>query len=92
VLKQVQYQPLPMEKQVLQIYAATQKDGAGQNWIRSVPVEEVGRYMQELLAFLDSRHPDLARKIADKKALDDEIRKTLDAALQEFRAVFQVAA
>ncbi|HEY7724233.1 MAG TPA: F0F1 ATP synthase subunit alpha [Anaeromyxobacteraceae bacterium] len=92
VLKQVQYQPLPVEKQVVQIYAATQKDPAGQNWIRAVPVEEVGRYMQELLAFLDSRHPELPRKIGERKALDDDLRKGLDAALGEFRSVFQAEA
>jgi len=89
VLKQGQYQPLPVEKQVIQIYAATQKDRAGQNWIRSVPVEDVGRYGRELLEFLAARHPGVSKKIAEKKALDDGIRKELDAALEEFKGVFQ---
>ena len=89
VLKQGQYQPLSVDRQVIQIYAATQKDGAGQNWIRSVPVEEVGRYMKELIEFLAARHPAVGKKLIEKKALDDGIRKDLDAALEEFKGVFQ---
>jgi F-type H+-transporting ATPase subunit alpha len=90
VLKQGQYQPLPVEKQVIQIYAGTQKDAAGQGWIREVPVEEVGRYMRELVEFLDGRHPEIGRKIAEKKAIDDDTRKALDAALQEFKGIFRL--
>jgi F-type H+/Na+-transporting ATPase subunit alpha len=90
VLKQSQYQPMPVEKQVIQIYAATNKDETGTNWIRNVPVEQIGRYMKELIEFLDARHPDLAKTIAEKKALDDGLRKSIDKALTEFRAVFKV--
>src|SRR5512136_2445805 len=89
VLKQGQYQPLSVEKQVIQIYAATQKDAQGQGWIRAIPVEDVGRYMKELLEFLAARHPGVSQKIQEKKALDDGIRKELDAALEEFKGVFQ---
>jgi F-type H+-transporting ATPase subunit alpha len=89
VLKQGQYSPMPVEKQVIQIYAATQKDAQGQGWIRAVPTNQVKRYMQELIEFLDGRHPEIARTIAEKKALDDGIRKSLDAALAEFKGVFQ---
>src|SRR5512133_385228 len=92
LLKQGQYQPLTVEKQVIQIYAATQKDEQGQNWIRAVPTEQVVRYRKELIEFLDGRHPDIAKSIAEKKALDDGIRKALDGALREFRGVFQAEA
>jgi F-type H+-transporting ATPase subunit alpha len=92
VLKQAQYQPMPVEKQIIQIYAATQKDENGQNWIRPVPTEQVTRYMKELIEFLDGRHPDVPRAVAEKKALDDAIRGKLDAALREFRGVFQAEA
>jgi F-type H+-transporting ATPase subunit alpha len=92
VLKQAQYEPMPVEKQVIQLYAGTQKDENGQNWIRPIPVEEVGRFMKELIAFMDARHPEIPKAIAEKKALDDGIRKQLDAALREFRSVFQVEA
>jgi F-type H+-transporting ATPase subunit alpha len=89
LLKQGQYSPMPVEKQVIQIYAATQKDENGQGWIRQVPVEQVARYMRELIEFLDARHPGVAKTLAEKKALDDGIRAQIDAALREFRGVFQ---
>ena len=89
VLKQGQYSPMTVEKQVIQIYAATMKDDKGQSWIRAVPVEKVGKYMTELLAFLDGRHPEIAKTIAEKKQLDDAVKKSLDAALKEFSGIFQ---
>ena len=92
VLKQGQYQPMTVEKQVIQIYAATQKDETGQSWIRPVAVEKVGRYMKELIEFLDTRHPAVVKALAEKKALDDGIKKDLDAALREFRGIFQAEA
>jgi F-type H+-transporting ATPase subunit alpha len=89
VLKQGQYQPLPVEKQVIQIYAATSKDKEGTNWIRNVPVEQVPRYMTELVEFLDARHPEVAQQISEKKALDDAIKGAIDKALAEFRGLFK---
>jgi F-type H+-transporting ATPase subunit alpha len=89
VLKQGQYSPMSVEKQVIQIYAATMKDDKGQSWIRAVPVEKVAKYMTELLAFLDGRHPEVAKSIAEKKQLDDGVKKSLDAALKEFSGIFQ---
>ncbi len=89
VLKQGQYQPLAVEKQVIQIYAGTQKDAQGQGWLREVAVEEVGRWLKELLEFLDARHPEIGRKIAEKKQLDDDVKKALDAALAEFKGIFR---
>ena len=92
ILKQGQYEPMPVEKQVIQIYAATNKDETGTGWIRNVPVEQVQRYMKELIEFLDGRHPEIAKSIAEKKALDDGIKKALDGALKEFRGIFQAEA
>jgi F-type H+/Na+-transporting ATPase subunit alpha len=92
VLKQSQYQPMPVEKQVIQIYVATSKDETGTGWIRNIPVEQVGRYMAELMEFLDGRHPDVARTIAEKKALDDGLKAGLNKALVEFRGIFKAEA
>jgi len=89
VLKQGQYQPMPVEQQVLQIYAATQKDENGQIWIRPVPVSEVVRYMKGLAEFFEARHAPLLKTLAEKKALDDALRKSIDEALREFRNVFR---
>ncbi len=92
VLKQGQYQPMTVEKQVIQIYAATQKDETGQNWIRPVPVDQVVRFMKELTDFIEARHGALLKTLIEKRALDDGLRKSIDEALREFRAVFQAGA
>ena len=78
ILKQPQYQPVPVEKQVAIIYAATN------GFLDPIPVEELNRYEQELYRFLESRHPGVLTAIAGKKVLDDEIKAGLNAALKEF--------
>ncbi len=90
VLKQEQYKPMPVQMQVMQIYAATGKDENGKGWIREVPVEQVRRYMNELEEFLNARHPEIGRELGEKKELTDDLKKKLDGALREFRDVFQV--
>ncbi len=90
VLKQAQYQPASVDKQIIQIFAGTQKDENGVNWIRNVPVEQVGRYIKELVEFLDSRHPEIAKQLLEKKAIDDGLKAAINKALVEFRDVFQV--
>jgi len=88
VLKQGQYVPQSVEVQVLQIYAATQKDASGTPWVRHVPVKEMRRYCDELVEYVQNRHPSLLKAMADKKDLTDDIRKQLDAALKEFGDAF----
>jgi F-type H+/Na+-transporting ATPase subunit alpha len=88
VLKQGQYEPMPVEKQVIQIYAATSRDENGVGWIRHVPVPEVRRYMAELLEFMDTRHSEIGKAIVEKKQLDDDVKGQLDKALAEFKDVF----
>jgi F-type H+-transporting ATPase subunit alpha len=91
LLKQGQYVPMPVEKQIIQIYAGTQRDKSGTIWIRNVEVADVSRYMVELTAFIDSRHPEINALIREKKDLTDEVRQKLDAALTEFKDVFKQA-
>jgi F-type H+-transporting ATPase subunit alpha len=85
ILKQDQYQPLAMEKQVVIIYAATN------GYLEGYPVPECRRYESELYAFLETRHPALLKEIADKKDLK-EAGDRLKAALQEFAGLFQTKA
>ena len=92
VLKQGQYVPMPVEKQVIQLYAATSKDENGVNWIRNVPVDQVIRYMAELIEFMDTRHPEVGRLVLEKKELNNEVKAAINAALTEFRDVFEVRA
>ncbi|MBM3817713.1 MAG: F0F1 ATP synthase subunit alpha [Acidimicrobiia bacterium] len=82
ILKQPQYQPLPVEKQVAIIYAATK------GYLDPVAVEDVRRYEEELYRFLESRRPEVLTAIATKKILDDELRASIEGALEEFSRNF----
>jgi F-type H+-transporting ATPase subunit alpha len=93
VLKQGQYVPMPVEEQVVQIYAATQKDEANVPWVRNVAVKDMQRYCKELVDFVKGRYPELLQQMREKKDLKaGNIRKTLDEALKAFRDVFQATA
>src|SRR5438270_5302204 len=91
ILKQGQYVPMPVEKQIAQIYAGTQRDASGKGWIRDVEVSDVQRYMQELIDYMDARHPDVLKLLQEKKDLTDDVRKAMDGALEEFKSVFKPA-
>jgi len=82
ILKQPQYQPLAVEKQVAIIYAATK------GFLDAVGVEEVRRYEEELYRFIETRYPNVFTGIADKKILDDDIKAALEGALGEFNKQF----
>jgi F-type H+/Na+-transporting ATPase subunit alpha len=89
LLKQGQYEPMPVEKQIVQIYAGTQKDKNGVVWIRNVEVSDVPRYMKELIEFIETRHPEVLKVLREKKDLSDDVRAMLDRALEEFKDVFR---
>src|SRR5688500_18074659 len=74
ILKQPQYQPLPVEKQVAIIYAATK------GFLDAVPIEDVRRYEDDLARFLETRHPAVLTAIADKKTIDDATKGASEAA------------
>jgi F-type H+-transporting ATPase subunit alpha len=82
ILKQPQYQPLPVEKQVVIIYAATK------GFIDDVAVEDVRRYEGDLYRFLETRHPTVLTGIAEKKVFDDELKASLESALKAFNLQF----
>jgi F-type H+-transporting ATPase subunit alpha len=82
ILKQPQYQPLAVEKQVAIIYAATK------GFLDAVGVEEVRRYEEELYRFIETRYPHVFTGIAEKKILDDDIKPALESALGEFNKQF----
>ena len=82
ILKQGQYKPLSVEKQVLIIYAATN------GYIDAYPIGALRKYEDELDAFLETRRPEVLKELAEKKALDDDMKKKLNAALDEFKELF----
>ncbi len=82
ILKQPQYRPVAVERQVAIIFAATN------GYIDPIALEDVARYEMELFRFLESRHPSILAGIADKKVLDDETKAGLIGALKEFAQQF----
>ncbi|MBW2056390.1 MAG: F0F1 ATP synthase subunit alpha [Deltaproteobacteria bacterium] len=82
VLKQGQYQPLPVEKEVVIIYAGVN------GWLDDIPVESIAKFEKELYDFLDTKYPEIGRAIGEKKELDDQIQEKLDGILQEFKEKF----
>jgi F-type H+-transporting ATPase subunit alpha len=86
ILKQDQYKPLPVEKQIAIIFAATN------GFLDPLPVAECRRYEAELLAWLERSHGALLSAIAEKKDLKGELGDKLKAALGEYAGVFQPAA
>jgi F-type H+-transporting ATPase subunit alpha len=82
VLKQDQYSPLSVQKQVLSIFVATS------GLLDSVPVNEVRRFEKEMLQYVETSAPSILKTIAEKKALDDGIRAEIKKAVGEFKERF----
>ncbi|MDQ6664880.1 MAG: F0F1 ATP synthase subunit alpha, partial [Acidobacteriota bacterium] len=82
ILKQRQYEPLPVDKQILIIYAGTN------GILDDIPVEQCRAFEEEMYRFMDNAHPAIRQQIVEKKALDDGLKKDLTAALQEFKERF----
>ncbi|HXK18798.1 MAG TPA: F0F1 ATP synthase subunit alpha [Polyangiaceae bacterium] len=82
LLKQGQYVPLPVEKQVVIVYAGT----AG--YTDKLPVESLKQYEIDLYRYIDENHPELWTDIKTKRELTDDIKKTLDTALKSFGKKF----
>src|SRR6516162_2362168 len=83
VLKQDQYVPLPVEKQVAIIYAGTN------GLLDDLEVADVRPFEQAFYRFLDMSHSALLQKIRERKAVDDEIKGTLDKVIQEAKERFK---
>ncbi|MFO7733730.1 MAG: F0F1 ATP synthase subunit alpha [Candidatus Aminicenantes bacterium] len=85
VLKQEQYSPIPVEKQVLIIYAGNR------GFLDEFPVSEVRNYEKRLFEFVDKSHPDILVKLREKKHIDQALDENIAAALKEFGAAFKEA-
>ncbi len=85
VLKQNQYVPMPVERQVVELYAATTKNKDGRNWIRDVAVDDVRAWLKGLHEFMDAKHPEVYRLILEKRELTGELKDLLNKALGEYR-------
>ena len=83
MLKQPQYQPMPVEQQVVIIYAATKK------YLLDIPTEDVLRFEKELFEFIDAKYPEIFEKIRTNKKLDDSIEEQLTKAISECKKEFR---
>jgi F-type H+-transporting ATPase subunit alpha len=82
VLKQGQYVPMSVEKEIIVIFAVTQ------GYTDTVPVERIREYETKLLAYVDSRGQELLKNLGESKALDDKTKPALAALLKEFGTQF----
>ena len=83
ILKQPQYQPMPVEKQVIIIYAAINK------YLMDIPVADILRFQNELFEFIDTKYPEIPGSIAATHVMDDETEKKLIKAIEECKASFR---
>ncbi|EGL13605.1 MULTISPECIES: F0F1 ATP synthase subunit alpha [Paenibacillus] len=85
ILKQGINEPMPFEKQVISIYAATK------GFLDELPVKDITRYEKEFLAYLDANKPEIASSIRDTKDLTSDTEKALVAAIETFLKGFSVS-
>ena len=85
VLKQGQYQPLTVERQVLIIFAGTN------GYLDAVAEDDVAAYEQELYQFIDVRHAELLKRLTELKKLDDQLKADVTSAVKEFTEQFTAA-
>ena len=83
VLKQPQYKPMPVEYQVIIIYAVTKK------FLIDIPTEAIGRFETELFAFIDTKYPQIPKTIKETKVMSEETEKELVSAINEFKKQFR---
>ncbi len=83
LLKQDQYVPMSMVEQVTVLFAATQ------GYIDDIPVESIKKFEEEFLRFMRDRKADVLKELGEKKAIDDDLKAKLKAAVEDFKKGFQ---
>jgi F-type H+-transporting ATPase subunit alpha len=85
LLKQGQYEPMPIEQQVIAIWAGTS------GFLDPIPVADVRRFERELLEFMEANHPEVGQHIREKGDLPDEVEGQLRDAVTEFARRFRTS-
>ena len=83
ILKQPQYQPMPVQYQVMIIYAATNK------YLLDIEVEDITRFEKEFFAFIDTKYPEIPENIAKEQVISPETEELLVKAIGDFKADFK---
>jgi len=82
ILKQGQYEPLPLSKQVMIIYAGTK------GYLDDMPLDWIKKFESDFYKFMGEKYPDVEHEIETKKELSDALTKKLDKAILEFKNQF----
>ncbi len=82
ILKQPQYKPMPVEKQVVIIYAATRK------YLLDIEVDRILEFESGLFEYISTKYPEIFDKIREEKKLSDELEDALKKAITEFKETF----
>jgi F-type H+-transporting ATPase subunit alpha len=82
ILKQGQFVPQSVEKQILMIYSGTQ------GFLDDLPVKDLGRFEEELFKFMEAKHAAVLTDIVERKALDDELKGRMNKAIEAFKKRF----
>ena len=82
ILKQPQYKPMPVEKQVVIIYAATRK------YLLDIEVDRILKFESGLFEYISTKYPEIFDKIREEKKLSDELEDALKKAITEFKETF----
>ena len=83
MLKQPQYKPMPVEYQVIIIYAVTKK------YVIDIPVDKILDFQEGLFEFIDTKYPQIPESIKETKELTEENEKLLVSAIEEFKKTFK---
>ena len=83
MLKQPQYQPMPVEYQVIIIYAVTKK------YVIDIDVDKILDFQNGLFEFIDTKYPEIPESIKETKVLDEDTEAKLVKAIEEFKKVFR---
>lgn len=84
ILKQPQYSPLEVSKQVIILFAATRK------FLMDIPLSEVARFQSELFDFVDTKYPEILVEVAGKEGLTKELEAKLNDIVTEFKKSFSI--
>jgi len=83
ILKQPQYQPMPVQYQVIIIFVATNK------MLLDIPTDKITRFEKELFEFIDTKYPEMPKEIAQTKVISEELDPKLRQAVEEFKSQFK---
>jgi F-type H+-transporting ATPase subunit alpha len=82
ILKQDQYNPCPVEQQVMILFAGVE------NYLSDIEVNRIAEFEKGFFEYMDTHHKDVGESILEKGSLTDEIKATLKASIEEYKKLF----